>query len=86
MIAFFCFLVSLLWGCYLGGYVHRGNPTTKTHLPSASSIGILLFTIPVASLLITQPHSKNSLAVVGILSGAGLLIGLCVGIRSYWID
>ena len=87
MLAVFTFLSALLWGTFIGARAHRGSPRGRISLPKGNAIiGNILFTLPVISMLLLAPASPGMLIVAAALAVAGLVIGIHVGLTTYWID
>lgn len=87
MILLYSFLAAVLWGSLIGGSLHRGDAMDKVHLRRAHLIiGAVLFTVPAVATLVQSPVNARSLLMAGIAAAAGLIIGIRVGVTTYWVD
>lgn len=87
MLALYSFLAAFLWGSFIGARMQRGYRVDKIVLPGAHAIiGAAVFTVPAVATLFTSPVTGQWLIIAGLALTAGFLMGLRVGITTYWID
>lgn len=87
MLILYSILAALLWGSLIGGSLHRGDPLGKVHLARGHLIiGAFLFTIPTVATLIKSPVTQTGLLIAGAAAVVALIVGIRVGISTYWVD
>ncbi len=87
MLILYSILAALLWGSLIGGSLHRGDPMGKVHLARGHLIiGAVLFTIPAVATLIKSPVTQTGLITAVCAAAAAFIVGIRVGISTYWVD